>query len=73
MLNNNENYQENYWNSRAKKDQQGKEIPGTGDFLVDEKDRNVVLTEDGVKKVAYLCSEKNNSSKGREKKAGKAC
>ena len=35
----------------AKADEQGKEIPGTGDYLIDIKDRNVVITEDGGKKI----------------------
>ena len=34
----------------AQADEQGKEIPGTGDYLIDIKDRNVIITEDGGKK-----------------------
>ena len=38
----------------AKADEQGKEIPGTGDYLIDVKDRNVIVTEDGGKKIETL-------------------
>ncbi|HBE00854.1 MAG TPA: preprotein translocase subunit SecA [Spirochaetia bacterium] len=43
----------------AKKDEQGKEIPGTGDFVIDEKDRNIILTEDGVRKVEKFLAVEN--------------
>jgi len=39
---------------QAKTDESGKEIPGTGDFTLDEKDKNIVLTEDGVHKIEKL-------------------
>ena len=38
----------------AKADEQGKEIPGTGDYLIDVKDRNIVITEDGGRKIETL-------------------
>lgn len=35
----------------AKKNEEGKWIPHSGDYQLEEKDRNVVLTEDGITKV----------------------
>jgi len=39
---------------RANTDEQGKEIPGTGDFIHDEKDRAITITEDGVHKIESM-------------------
>ena len=36
---------------KADADEKGKEIPNTGDFLINIKDRNLVLTEEGVHKL----------------------
>ena len=38
----------------AKVDENGKPIPGSGDFVVNEKEKNVYLTEEGMKKVEEL-------------------
>ncbi|MGC8766269.1 MAG: SEC-C metal-binding domain-containing protein [Brevinematia bacterium] len=38
----------------AKVDENNKPIPGTGDFVVNEKEKNAYLTEDGMKKVEEL-------------------
>lgn len=35
----------------AQRDANEQEVPGTGDYLIDIKDRNIFLTEDGVKKI----------------------
>ena len=36
---------------QAKTDEQRKEIPGTGDYILDEKENNVYVTADGSKKI----------------------
>lgn len=38
----------------AKRDQEGKEVPGTGDFVIDQKDRYIYITDDGAKKIEKL-------------------
>ena len=38
----------------AKADEKGKEISGTGDFVLDIKDRNIIVTEDGSQKIEQL-------------------
>ncbi len=43
----------------AQKDIKGKEVANTGDFIIDIKDRNLIITEDGVKTVEKLLSIKN--------------
>ncbi|MFN4244662.1 MAG: SEC-C metal-binding domain-containing protein [Brevinematia bacterium] len=43
----------------AKVDENNKPIPGTGDFVVNEKEKNVYLTEEGMKKVEELTGIKN--------------
>ena len=40
----------------------GEDIEETGDFIVNEKDKNVSLTADGVKKVGVLASSINTES-----------
>ena len=43
----------------AQKDEKGKEIANTGDFIIDIKDRNLIITEDGVKTIEKLLGIKN--------------
>ena len=43
----------------AQKNEKGREVTGTGDYIIDLKDRNVVITEDGVKKLEGLLNVKN--------------
>ncbi len=43
----------------AQKNEKGREIAGTGDYIIDLKDRNVVITEDGVKTLEGLLNVKN--------------
>ncbi len=43
----------------AKKDEKGKEIPNTGDYIIDVKDRNVIITEDGVKTLEKVLNIQN--------------
>ena len=38
----------------AKRGEQGREIPGTGDYVIDIKDRNLFISEDGGKKIEKL-------------------
>lgn len=45
--------------SEAKVDEKMKEIAGSGDYVLDEKDKNVYLTEEGVAKVEKLLNIQN--------------
>lgn len=45
--------------SQAKVDEKLKEIAGSGDYVLDEKDKNVYLTEEGVTKVEQLLNIQN--------------
>ncbi|MCS7299577.1 MAG: SEC-C metal-binding domain-containing protein [Spirochaetia bacterium] len=42
----------------AKVDEKGKPIPNTGDFVINEKEKNAYLTEEGMKKVEEMTSMK---------------
>ncbi|MBN8219164.1 MAG: preprotein translocase subunit SecA, partial [Spirochaetes bacterium] len=41
---------------QAQTDEQKKEIPGTGDYTIDLKDKSITITEDGVHKIEGLLS-----------------
>ncbi|MBL8993477.1 MAG: preprotein translocase subunit SecA, partial [Spirochaetia bacterium] len=43
----------------AQTDAQKKEIPGTGDYTIDVKDKNITITEDGVAKLEKLLNVEN--------------
>ncbi len=43
----------------AEKDEKNKEIAGTGDYIIDLKDRNAIITEDGVKTIEKFLNIKN--------------
>ncbi|MEN2997730.1 MAG: SEC-C metal-binding domain-containing protein [Brevinematia bacterium] len=43
----------------AQVDSEGKPIPNTGDFVIDEKDKNAYLTEEGMRKVEELTGTKD--------------
>lgn len=44
---------------QAETDERMREVAGTGDYVLDEKDKNVYLTEDGVHKVEKLLNVEN--------------
>lgn len=45
--------------TEGKKDEEDKEIVGSGDYIIDVKDNNVYITEDGVKRVENLLNIEN--------------